>query len=463
MEHIIMRIQAVAFRGFAPFADHEIEFPVVPATEGDCTAPSPRQLGEVHLLTGQNGTGKTRLLSLISAACGNPTELLNRLGGAADSACAFLKMSAADEVGIWGSLEATGLSESGMILYPAGEAGHEEFWMALLASKQGILYHNAKRESRGVRNNAFDMQSAKASLSLAFRGTSRAMDAQIVAMQPLSFGTEREDLLFDRSAKEDTLLCQSMSNLKFAAAMENLRLRGGDGGRGVAITSRLENAISSVTGRRFAFEVHPSPELHIKVFWGKDSMRIAELPDGLRSIIGWLVSCIAKLDAKFPEHPNPLDIPLLLLLDEPESHLHPAWQRKLIPAAQILFPNSQMFIATHSPFVISSVNHGWIHILRANADGQVVADKPRPCSPGDTYLDVVSDILGIEEWYDPETEHLLAEFRSIRKDVIEGRNSVDHLRSKAEVIAARSASLSNMMARELRQLDRLMVAEVAEP
>lgn len=459
-----MRIQAVAFGGFAPFADCEIEFPVVPATEGDSTAPSPRQLGEVHLLTGQNGTGKTRLLSLFAAACGNPTELLNRLGAAADSACAFLKISTGKEVGIWGSLEATGLAKSGMLLFPAGDAGHEACWLELLGRKQGILHYNGKLFSnRAVRNNAFDMQSANSSLSLAFRGTSRAMDAQIVAMQPLSFGTEREDLLFDRSAKEDTLLCQSMSNLKFAAAMENLRLRSGDGGRGVAITSRLENAISSVTGRRFAFEVHPSPELHIKVFWGRDSMRIAELPDGLRSIIGWLVSCIAKLDAKFPEHPNPLEIPLLLLLDEPECHLHPAWQRKLIPAAQILFPNSQMFIATHSPFVISSVNHGWIHILRANADGLVVADKPIPCSPGDTYLDVVSSILGIEEWYDPETENLLAEFRSIRKDVIEGRTSPDHLRTKAEVIAARSESLSNMMARELRQLERLMVAEVAEP
>lgn len=301
-------------------------------------------------------------------------------------------------------------------------------------------------------------------MALAFRGTVRAADAKIFAMTPLQLGNGEDHLTFDRpAAEEDKLVCQGMANLKLAAAMEQLRLGAESTGRGTTITKRLETAISTVTGRSFAFDVQASPEVHLKIFWGNVTMRIGELPDGLRSIIGWLVSCIAKLDAKFPEHPSPLDIPLLLLLDEPESHLHPAWQRKLIPAAQILFPNSQMFIATHSPFVISSVNHGWIHILRANADGQVVADKPRPCSPGDTYLDVVSDILGIEEWYDPETEHLLAEFRSIRKDVIDGRTSVDHLRSKAEVIAARSESLYNMMARELRQLDRLMVAEVAEP
>jgi len=281
-------------------------------------------------------------------------------------------------------------------------------------------------------------------------------------MSPLQIGQLQDHLTFDRPQSEDALICQSMANLKIGAAMEQLRRGPETNARATDITRRLESAITTVTGRRFAFDVSPSPEVHLKVFWGDVKMRIAELPDGLRSIIGWLVSCIAKLDAKFPEHPNPLDVPLLMLLDEPESHLHPAWQRQLVPAAQILFPNSQIFIATHSPFVISSVNFGWIHVLRANDKGLVTADKPIPCSAGDTYLDVVSDILGIQEWYDPETENLLAEFRSIRKNVLDGADTIDNLRGKAEVIAARSASLSNMMARELRQLDRLMATGVAE-
>ena len=451
-----MRIQAVAFRGFAPFADGEIEFPWSATDESQVRAAESPKLGMVHLLTGQNGTGKTRLLSLMAAACGNSKDLMDRVGIPSASS-AFVRLFAQNRQGIWGPVNADGFP-SAHLAVPADPSRLPNAWTELVDSKQ-----RQQKLGGQLHPNSLSWVTSEESMALAFRGTVRATVAKIVAMSPLQFGKEADHLAFDRPASEDTLVCQSMGNLKLAAAMEQLRPGSESTGRATIITKRLETAISDVTGRRFSFDVRPSPEVHLKVFWGNDTMRIAELPDGLRSIIGWLVSCIAKLDAKFPEHPSPLDIPLLLLLDEPESHLHPAWQRKLIPAAQILFPNSQMFIATHSPFVISSVNHGWIHILRANADGQVVADKPRPCSPGDTYLDVVSDILGIEEWYDPETEKLLAEFRSIRKDVIEGRASPDHLRTKAEVIAARSESLSNMMARELRQLDRLMVAEVAEP
>lgn len=69
-----MRIQAVAFRGFAPFADGEIEFPASDTDESQVSAADSTKLGMVHLLTGQNGTGKTRLLSLMAAACGNPKD-----------------------------------------------------------------------------------------------------------------------------------------------------------------------------------------------------------------------------------------------------------------------------------------------------------------------------------------------------------------------------------------------------
>jgi len=455
LEKFEMRIQAVAFRGFPPFADGEIEFPtpeVVHAGVGSAETPN---LGSVHLITGQNGTGKTRLLSLFAAACGNPKELQDRIGPDA-GAYAFVRLSASGAEAVWGPIDADGV-RSGYLLPVKDSAKDSNKWFELVASKKQQMAFG-----HGAVPNALAWPAANDSIALAFRGTTRAGDAKIAAMSPLQIGQLQDHLAFDRPQSEDALICQSMANLKVGAAMEQLRRGPETNARATDITRRLESAITTVTGRRFAFDVSPSPEVHLKVFWGDVKMRIAALPDGLRSIIGWLVSCIAKLDAKFPEHPNPLDVPLLLLLDEPESHLHPAWQRQLVPAAQILFPNSQIFIATHSPFVISSVNFGWIHVLRANDKGLVTADKPIPCSAGDTYLDVVSDILGIQEWYDPETENLLAEFRSIRKNVLDGADTIDNLRGKAEVIAARSASLSNMMARELRQLDRLMATGVAE-
>ncbi len=46
----------------------------------------------------------------------------------------------------------------------------------------------------------------------------------------------------------------------------------------------------------------------------------------------------------------------VVLIDEIEAHLHPKWQREIIPLLTKLFPNIQFFITTHSPQVVASVN-----------------------------------------------------------------------------------------------------------
>jgi predicted ATP-binding protein involved in virulence len=125
-------------------------------------------------------------------------------------------------------------------------------------------------------------------------------------------------------------------------------------------------------------------------------------------------------------------------------------------AAQELFPNAQIFAATHSPFVISSVNSGWIHILRMDDKGFVKADKPIRCSEGDSYLDAVEDVLGLTQWYDPETEGLLAEFRTLKIEVSRGVSSIQELEAKAKLIGSRSDALMEMMAREIHQVRKML-------
>jgi predicted ATP-binding protein involved in virulence len=144
---------------------------------------------------------------------------------------------------------------------------------------------------------------------------------------------------------------------------------------------------------------------------------------------------------------------MILFIDEPETHLHPAWQRQVLPALQKLLPRAQIFVATHSPFVVSSVNEGWIYVLKAGRDGVVQIDGPKSCSKGDTYIDAVEDALGLKEWYDPETEKMLAEFRKLRDKALAGfaesdKNAMTEL---AQEIAKRSESLHVMMGQELAQ------------
>lgn len=58
----------------------------------------------------------------------------------------------------------------------------------------------------------------------------------------------------------------------------------------------------------------------------------------------------------------------VLLIDEIENHLHPKWQRVIIKRIQKYFPNLQLIITTHSPFVVSSVVNSVIFVCESRDD-----------------------------------------------------------------------------------------------
>ena len=63
----------------------------------------------------------------------------------------------------------------------------------------------------------------------------------------------------------------------------------------------------------------------------------------------------------------------ILLIDEIENHLHPTWQRRVIPALLDHFPNLQIFATTHSPFVVAGLKAGQVHLLNRDSNGVVTA------------------------------------------------------------------------------------------
>lgn len=447
-----MRIECAAFNAFPPFVDGIISFPQCKELDNG--------LGEVQLITGENGSGKTRLLSLLAAACGNSSDLNAR------HAVNHKEHNAAVAVS-WAGNKAVYVRSLGQaFVFKSPADGYRIINELKWLHPRRLIIDNGKQPAANLPAAAQSeqlrtLEPASTFAAQAYRGSERVTDHKIVAMQPIPPSDVAKDLSFEPRPDDNALVCQSMANLKLSAAMEFQSGEPRENCRSIKITERFEAAVSTVTGRNFSFQVARHPDLHLDVRWGGASMKLAVLPDGLRSIIAWLIACIAKLESQFPDDSDPLDIPLILLLDEPETHLHPAWQRQLIPAAQQLFPNAQIFVVTHSPFVISSVNSGWIHVLRMNDEGLVTADDPVECSKGDSYLDAVEDVLGLTEWYDPETETLLAEFRTLKEKVVSTNGSPAELEAKAKLIAERSESLKSIMARELHQIRRNSSEDVA--
>jgi hypothetical protein len=416
-----MRIAGVYLREFEPFAEQPIEFPTKP-TEG---------LAEVHFFVGQNGTGKTRLLSLLAAACGNPEELQYRT------------MSCNSFV----------VADQGQIT-PRYRSFHPR--LGALASIDEPLTNAFQQLSQNKFQNSGTalIDVLQRIVSLAFRSIPTLEDKPVTPMGEIHWGERKEFLTFSHHSTESTQLCQAFANLKVRMGMVSGDLTD----RTVRLVLALEKAIQAITNQEWKMVVnYANSVLRLRVSWAGKEMQLKQLPDGLRSIIGWLASCVAKLDMIHPDIENPLEQPLILLLDEPDCHLHPAWQRKLIPAIQKLLPNAQLFIATHSPFVISSVNHGWIHIFKADDKGVVTIEKAIPCSAGDSYIDVVDTVLGIHEQFDPETEELLARFRQKRDNLKKSPQPftlLPDLEKDAVEIGNRSKTLEHMMGQEMAQLKR---------
>lgn len=107
-------------------------------------------------------------------------------------------------------------------------------------------------------------------------------------------------------------------------------------------------------------------------------------------------------------------IPGLLLIDEIETHLHPKWQKKILGIIRNLFPNLQIILTTHSPFVVASVDGAAIYTCIPHPDGNELRNETERYGhmPVDEVL--ASDVFGVN----PFNEHI-TELMAKRKQYIE--------------------------------------------
>lgn len=77
----------------------------------------------------------------------------------------------------------------------------------------------------------------------------------------------------------------------------------------------------------------------------------------------------------------------IVIIDEPELHLHPQAQVELLDALRKLITKGQVFIATHSMHILSHLNYDEIYMVR---DGEI--KTPSRMTPGDSMI----ELMGIE-------------------------------------------------------------------
>lgn len=83
-------------------------------------------------------------------------------------------------------------------------------------------------------------------------------------------------------------------------------------------------------------------------------VRLREMSLGYQTLVVWLTDFASKLFIRYPDSPNPLEEPAIVLIDEIDLHLHPSWQRKLIGFLSGIFKNTQFIATAHSPLVVQA-------------------------------------------------------------------------------------------------------------
>ena len=107
--------------------------------------------------------------------------------------------------------------------------------------------------------------------------------------------------------------------------------------------------------------------------------------------------------------------PAILLIDEIENHLHPTWQRRVIPALLEHFPGLQIFATAHSPFVVAGLKAGQVHILERDVNGIVTASTEQRDVIGWTADEILRGMMGVDEPTDQLTVDRANRLRELRE------------------------------------------------
>lgn len=331
-----LRLLDLSLTNVGPFDHAEIEF----ATEADGMEP-------VTLLTGQNGTGKTIVLDAIrgvfGAAYGALERRIWREGQPLNVRMRILREGRVEAV-----MATRGFASSDGRYYLSviGEHPFRLSELPNLLARQEHVQDQIKvpwvvdywRSSASFER--FDIQSLTSPdprrfLSQSLGGTvqNQELTTLLCHFEWLRTSTD------EKERREGEILYEAARRIVRAGLL--------DGGELVRIERKTLTPMVKQAGQEVPIGQLSSGNLYL-----------------VQRMIGLLGKMMAahELSGSAPEEIT--RTPGVLLIDEAENHLHPRWQKRLIPSLRDIFPNVQIIAATHSPFVLASAPGARVYVCR---------------------------------------------------------------------------------------------------
>ena len=139
------------------------------------------------------------------------------------------------------------------------------------------------------------------------------------------------------------------------------------------------------------------------------------LSSGTQGTLLWLWALALTIGVHYDLGEDWEEQTAILLIDEVENHLHPTWQRRVIPALLEYFPGLQIFATTHSPFVVAGLKTGQVHLLKRNVNGMVTATTNEQDIIGWSADEILRTIMGVDEPTDQFTVDRANRLRQLRE------------------------------------------------
>ena len=146
----------------------------------------------------------------------------------------------------------------------------------------------------------------------------------------------------------------------------------------------------------------------------------------------------------------------VVLIDEAEAHLHPAWQRRIGFWLKEHFPNIQFIVTTHSPFICQAADSDGLIRLpspgEAGAPEHITGDAFQTVVNGGADDAVLSHLFGLEQSHSRESERMRERVAALEVKEIRSKLTAHEKKELRELRGKLPRSGSALVEQTLRKL-----------
>jgi energy-coupling factor transporter ATP-binding protein EcfA2 len=196
------------------------------------------------------------------------------------------------------------------------------------------------------------------------------------------------------------------------------------------------------------------------------TMPLRNLSDGYRAtialvfdVVRQLHRCFGDLAISWGEKPVVVIHEGVVLIDEIDAHLHPAWQKRIGFWLKEHFPNIQFIVTTHSPFICQAADAKGLIRLPAPGSGKTaehVTDEDfRIIVNGGADDAALTALFGLEHAHSDESEKKRTRVAELEATVVRGNASAEDQTELAQLLKTLPDTGSAMIERVLRKHEAL--------